>query len=229
MAAPLLATTKKIRKSARAGDSSPLDPAAWLKAASVAIAEDGFNGIRILPLSKRLGVTRGSFYWHFASHAVFVRAFVNHWQDIQLRAVAAFRHDANDAVTAYRELLDIVLTNTGAELKRLKVEFALRGFARRDKFAAKAVALVDRARTDLFIPIVREIARTDEEAEAFAHLLLVQLSGAQHAIAGPNFDSVMLARLKQAMLHSLVALYETRAAPPPTATRSGIAKLGRSL
>ncbi|MEI6738197.1 MAG: TetR/AcrR family transcriptional regulator, partial [Pseudomonadota bacterium] len=54
-------------------EAPQLDKIAWLKAAAVAIAEDGFSGIRIFPLSKRLGVTRGSFYWHFEDHATFVR------------------------------------------------------------------------------------------------------------------------------------------------------------
>jgi AcrR family transcriptional regulator len=192
-------------------DSAQLDQLAWLKAAAIAIAEDGFNGTRILPLSKRLGVTRGSFYWHFADHAAFVRAFIVHWQEQQLRAVAAYKHQTSDPVNAYARLLDVVLTDTGPELKRLKVEFALRGYARRDAFAAAAVTAVDFARTGLFMPIVRDIADSPNEAESFAHLLMVQLSGAQHAIAGPNCDANVLAGMKRAMLKSLEAMHALRA------------------
>ncbi len=191
-------------------DSAQLDQLAWLKAAAVAIAEDGFNGTRILPLSKRLGVTRGSFYWHFEDHAAFVRAFVLHWQEQQLRAVDTYKHQSSDPVKAYERLLDVVLTDTGPELKRLKVEFALRGYARRDAFAANAVKTVDLARTTLFMPIVRDIADSDVEAESFAHLLMVQLSGAQHAIAGPNCDATVLAGMKRAMLKSLDAMHALR-------------------
>jgi AcrR family transcriptional regulator len=43
-------------------DTTLLDRTSWLKAAALAIADEGFNGTRVLPLSKRLGVTRGSFY-----------------------------------------------------------------------------------------------------------------------------------------------------------------------
>ena len=198
---------RKKTAAAKPTDSTQLDQLAWLKAAAVAIAEDGFNGTRILPLSKRLGVTRGSFYWHFEDHAAFVRAFILHWQEQQLRAVDAYQHQTTDPVKAYERLLDVVLTDTGPELKRLKVEFALRGYARRDAFAANAVKAVDLARTTLFMPIVRDIADTDVEAESFAHLLMVQLSGAQHAIAGPNCDAGVLAGMKRAMLKSLGALH----------------------
>jgi AcrR family transcriptional regulator len=191
-------------------DSAPLDQTAWLRAAAAAIAEDGFNGIRVLPLSKRLGVTRGSFYWHFADHSAFVEAFIVYWRNQQLRAVEAYQHTASDPVKAYEQLLNVVLTDTEPELKRLKVEFALRGYARRDDFAAKAVAVVDRARINLFLPIVARIAKNTQEAEAFALLLLIQLSGAQHAIAGPNFGAALLADVKQAMLTSLAAMYASR-------------------
>jgi AcrR family transcriptional regulator len=191
-------------------DSAPLDKTAWLRAAAAAIAEDGFNGIRVLPLAKRLGVTRGSFYWHFADHAAFVEAFIVYWRNQQLRAVEAYRHTDADAVAAYRQLLDVVLTDTEAELKRLKVEFALRGYARRDAFAAEAVTIVDRARIDLFLPIVNAIAVDEKEAESFATLLLIQLSGAQHAIAGPNCGAEKLAGIKKAMLTQLAAIVQTR-------------------
>ena len=205
------AAPRKKTTAPKTADSTQLDPLAWLKAAAVAIAEDGFNGTRILPLSKRLGVTRGSFYWHFADHGAFVRAFIVHWQEQQLRAVAAYKHQTSDPVNAYARLLDVVLTDTGPELKRLKVEFALRGYARRDAFAAEAVTAVDLARTGLFMPIVRDIADSPKDAESFAHLLMVQLSGAQHAIAGPNCDANVLAGMKRAMLKSLEAMHALRA------------------
>jgi AcrR family transcriptional regulator len=205
-------TSSLRKKSAAIASTEPaqLDQTAWLRAAMAAIAEDGFNGIRVLPLSKRLGVTRGSFYWHFADHAAFVTAFIEYWRHQQLRAVEAYQHTKRDAVSAYRQLLDVVLTDTESELKRLKVEFALRGYARRDKLAADAVAVVDKARIDLFLPIVSAIATDANEAESFATLLLVQLSGAQHAIAGPNCSPAQLARLKEAMLAQLAAIYEVR-------------------
>lgn len=207
-------TARKKITAVKPNESTQLDQTAWLRAAAAAIAEDGFSGIRVLPLSKRLGVTRGSFYWHFADHGAFVNAFIDYWRHQQLRAVEAYQHSQHDAVGAYQQLLDVVLTDTEPELKRLKVEFALRGYARRDKFAADAVAVVDKARIDLFLPIVSAIAKDADEAESFATLLLVQLSGAQHAIAGPNCSQDQLARLKNAMLTQLAAIYSVRTNTP---------------
>lgn len=195
-------------------ESTRLDQSAWLRAAATAIAEDGFNGTRILPLSKRLGVTRGSFYWHFADHAAFIDAFILYWRDQQLRTIDVYEHDNMDAVSAYRKLLNIVLMDTAPEQQRLKVEFALRGFARRNQTAADAIDVVDRARIKLFLPIVQGIARNKKEAEALALLLLIQISGAQHAIAGPNCNVDVVSTLKQAMLDSLAAMVRERSTTP---------------
>lgn len=204
-----------MRRSLKHRDTAALDQTAWLKAAALAIAEEGFNGTRVLPLSKRLGVTRGSFYWHFEDHAAFVRAFVQRWRDQQIHAVHAFQHKSTDSIKAYEYLLDVILKDSSADRKRLKVEFALRDHARTDQFAASAVADVDRARTMFFIPIVSEIVASAEEAESFARLLLVQVSGAQLAIAGPNCSSEIVAGLKYAMVKSLEAMHALRLAQQP--------------
>jgi AcrR family transcriptional regulator len=205
-------TTKSNLREKRDSDvevpATQLDKAAWLRAATTAVAEEGMNGLRVQPLAKQLSVTRGSFYWHFTDHGAFVQEFVTHWRDQQLRAVASFEPKGEAPVKAYARLLDTVLTASEAELKRLRVEFAVRGFARRDEFAGAAVAEVDRARTALFIPIVNDFSKNAREAEAFAQLLLVQLSGAQLAIAGPIREPQVLVGLKRAMLASLSALTE---------------------
>ncbi len=67
----------------------PLDRGAWLEAAADAIAEGGFGEARILTLAKKLGVTRGSFYWHFRGHDDFIRSLLERWRDEQLHAMAS--------------------------------------------------------------------------------------------------------------------------------------------
>ena len=39
----------------------------WIEAALAVLVEEGIEAVQITQLSKRLGVTRGSFYWHFGS------------------------------------------------------------------------------------------------------------------------------------------------------------------
>src|SRR5829696_7253917 len=46
---------------------TPLSRRAWTHAALEAIAEGGLAAVAVAPLAIRLGATKGSFYWHFAS------------------------------------------------------------------------------------------------------------------------------------------------------------------
>ena len=64
--------------------ATTLDSAAWVEAAFDALAEGGIEAVRIDPLAKQLGVTRGSFYWHFTDRAALFADFpaqmnVMHW------------------------------------------------------------------------------------------------------------------------------------------------------
>ena len=49
------------------------------------LAESGPNALRIDPLCERLGVTKGSFYWHFTDMAAYRSALVDAWGSLQDR------------------------------------------------------------------------------------------------------------------------------------------------
>ena len=43
----------------------------WLDQGLKALAKSGFTSLKAEPLAKAMGVSRGSFYWHFADIAAF--------------------------------------------------------------------------------------------------------------------------------------------------------------
>ena len=51
-----------------------------MTAALGALARDGVTAIRVEPLAKRLGVTKGSFYWHFADRPALLAAVLAEWE-----------------------------------------------------------------------------------------------------------------------------------------------------
>ena len=57
-----------------------LSPSDWIRAALDALAVDGVAGVRVDVLAKRLGVTRGSFYWHFADRDALLTAALDEWE-----------------------------------------------------------------------------------------------------------------------------------------------------
>jgi AcrR family transcriptional regulator len=52
----------------------------WSEAALDVIARDGVAGVAVEPLAKELGVTKGSFYWHFPNREALLEAALKLWE-----------------------------------------------------------------------------------------------------------------------------------------------------
>ncbi|MCC3765928.1 TetR/AcrR family transcriptional regulator [Glycomyces sp. TRM65418] len=52
----------------------------WLRAALDALAADGVRGVAVEPIAKRLGVSRGSFYWYFKDRAALLSGALELWE-----------------------------------------------------------------------------------------------------------------------------------------------------
>jgi AcrR family transcriptional regulator len=61
----------------------------WVQAALEAIAEGGLAAVAVVPLAKRLGATKGSFYWHFSNREELVAAALAEWEHSHTAAVIA--------------------------------------------------------------------------------------------------------------------------------------------
>ena len=56
---------------------------AWVKAASNLIAQEGVPAVAVEPLALALGVTQGSFYWHFQNRDELIHAALEAWEQDQ--------------------------------------------------------------------------------------------------------------------------------------------------
>src|SRR6201992_2422755 len=61
----------------------------WLDQGLRALAKHGFTALKAEPLAKAMGVSRGSFYWHFADAGAFHRANLEHWRDVAVERMIA--------------------------------------------------------------------------------------------------------------------------------------------
>jgi len=53
----------------------------WQEAALNVIAHHGVAGVAVEPLARELGVTKGSFYWHFNNRMDLVKQALNRWRE----------------------------------------------------------------------------------------------------------------------------------------------------
>jgi AcrR family transcriptional regulator len=79
----------------------------WERAALEAIAEGGLPAVAVEPLARRLGVTKGSFYAHFADRAELVDAALRRWEKAHVDAFAASVQASNDPAAQLRSLITL--------------------------------------------------------------------------------------------------------------------------
>jgi AcrR family transcriptional regulator len=53
----------------------------WIAAAAAAVKREGVAGVAVEPLARRLGATKGSFYWHFTSRDALLEATLARWEE----------------------------------------------------------------------------------------------------------------------------------------------------
>ena len=68
---------KKVRP------TGPLSREAWVRMASNLIAQEGVQAVAVEPLAQGLGVTKGSFYWHFKNRDDLIHAALEAWEQDQ--------------------------------------------------------------------------------------------------------------------------------------------------
>jgi AcrR family transcriptional regulator len=61
-----------------------LDRERWERAALDALEHGGLAAVAVEPLARELGVTKGSFYWHFKSRSELIAATVARWERLHV-------------------------------------------------------------------------------------------------------------------------------------------------
>jgi AcrR family transcriptional regulator len=112
----------------------------WLDLGLKTLAKSGFTALKAEPLAKAMGVSRGSFYWHFADIGAYRAAILKHWRDVAAEQVIANL----EASSKHDNPLLLLLRRTFSS--KLALENAVRSWATLDPMARAAVQATDRRR-----------------------------------------------------------------------------------
>ncbi|MCL6713795.1 TetR/AcrR family transcriptional regulator [Pseudoxanthomonas sp. z9] len=80
----------------------------WAQAALDLIAEQGVSAVAVEPLARRLGVTKGSFYWHFPSRDALLQAALERWEAVEQESVFGNLEKVPDPRERLRALFQLV-------------------------------------------------------------------------------------------------------------------------
>jgi AcrR family transcriptional regulator len=186
----------------------------WLTTAFETVAESGFDSVRVLTLASTLGVTRGSFYWHFTDHAELIAALVERWRTREIEAhQRALNAPALEPKADLERLLEGALAHAGNEVKYLRFELALRGLGRRDPEVAKVLIEVDRMRMRLFEAKFLRLTGDEKSAGELAALFYLAIVGGTHALARPANPARTKDYLQSIISHYLIVQQGTATKP----------------
>lgn len=153
-----------------------LDRAAWIAAALNIVAQDGVDGLRVERLAKKLGVTKGSFYWHFKDRRDLIDAVLDDWrasriQDIRKQTTA----ESGGELDALRHTIDVYAA--AKNRKGISIEAALRLWARQDANGLAVVEEVDAERLECTRRLFLGLGFPPAEAAARSALLYAYVFG----------------------------------------------------
>jgi AcrR family transcriptional regulator len=139
--------------------SRHLGPEDWITAAYGVFEKEGVGAVSIDPLAKKLGVTRGSFYWHFRDRADLLRAVLDRWHAVQTEAtIEQNERQGGEPQARLLRLLETCATDDGV------LEMGIRAWANENDAAQQAVKMVDARRIGYLETLLVEVGFDDVEA-----------------------------------------------------------------
>jgi AcrR family transcriptional regulator len=133
----------------------------WFSGVLENIARTGHLEIRIYRLARCLGVTEGSFYWHFKNRDDFLSGLVNYWaQNYTEVVVEAVNRVHGDATTRLLALVNEVIGKN-----RTKYDFIVQALAIQEPVVARTIRKVYRRRIEYVSSLFAEMGFRGRELE----------------------------------------------------------------
>jgi AcrR family transcriptional regulator len=136
----------------------------WIEEGLHALGRGGPEAVRIESLAQALGVSKGGFYWHFGDRPSLLKEMLDAWERTWVdEVIETVEAKDGDARSRLRRLFALA-TVSGSEL--LKVELAIRNWARRDEAVAERLRQVDNRRMNYMRSLFGAICEDDDDVEA---------------------------------------------------------------
>ncbi|MCB1438735.1 MAG: TetR/AcrR family transcriptional regulator [Nitratireductor sp.] len=118
----------------------------WLEAAQELLLESGVDSVKILPLAKRLKLSRTSFYWFFKDRDELLRALIARWRDKNTGNLV--RQTEAYAETLAEAMLNVFDCWLDQNLFDPQFEFAVRSWSLQSPDILEEVRQADQARLE---------------------------------------------------------------------------------
>jgi AcrR family transcriptional regulator len=118
----------------------------WILAGFRALVTGGRDGLRVEPVARALGATKGSFYWHFTGPADWQAAMLGYWEEFAFTRIVDALQELPAGAARLRGVITLATESRDPSYGGVRGEPALRDWARYDAAVAASVARIDAAR-----------------------------------------------------------------------------------
>ena len=156
--------------------------------------------MRVERLAKSLGVSKGSFYWHFDDRAALLAAVVNAWE--QRSTLTVIEDVERDAAEPGAKLWALFEQVFGTPTSLDAFEAAVRSWAGHDEAVKKVVRRVDKRRLRFVAELLVEAGLPKQESMRRSELLYCTLIGefVRRTYGGSKLDRAALRSLHDMLL-----------------------------
>jgi AcrR family transcriptional regulator len=164
----------------------------WIQEGLQALARGGPDAVRIEPLAQALGVSKGGFYWHFDDRRALLDEMLDTWERVMIdEAIARVEVEGGDARAKLQRLFTLA-TSIG---ELLKIELAIRDWARRDQAVADRIRRVDNRRMEYMRSLFGAFCDDEDDVEVRCLLVMSVFTGSHFIAAdhGPRSRADVLA------------------------------------
>ena len=138
--------------------------------------------MRVEVLARDLGVSKGSFYWHFRDRGELLDKLLVGWEEGELDWL-----NGDDGASAAARWARFIERTASPE--RMRMEIALRAWARGDEGVATRVAAIEKRKARLIGDVLRDIGFAETAAESWSEVaLLICLGWLDRATRDKQFE-----------------------------------------
>lgn len=147
----------------------------WLKAAFAVLAQQGIEAVRVEVLAREMGVTKGSFYWHFQNRAELLTELLRQWAT-ETEKLIEF---ASKAATPLERLQDLFGAISTIAVAGGLPDSAIFLWSRQDGQVAEQVQQVEQKRLNFLLQTLVAYGLQPDEAAWRAELAYLAFLGFQ--------------------------------------------------
>jgi AcrR family transcriptional regulator len=132
----------------------------WVDEGLRALAAGGPDNIRIETIARDLGVTKGGFYWHFDDRSALLDEVLDAWERLLVdEVIQRIEGKGGDARAKLRRLFAM------ASDEAVRIDLAVRDWARREPTVADRLRRVDNRRMDYMRSLFGAFCTDDNDVE----------------------------------------------------------------